>query len=137
MVKRVTFASRSQAENTFGIADCAVISISEPNNFLGLADLKEGWYEVLRMEFDDLDPETCSDHSNKFMTIHQARVIAAFVDSVATNVNSIVVHCKAGVSRSAAVAKWVAERYGLPFDHQYGSYNRHVYKLLDSLEALP
>lgn len=136
MVKRVKFVSRSQAESNLGNADCAVISISEPNSFLGLADLREGWFEVLRMEFDDVDPDTCRDLSNKFMTIHQAHVIAAFVDSVAPNVSSIMVHCKAGVSRSAAVAKWIAERYGLPFDHHYKYYNQHVYKLLDSLEAL-
>lgn len=136
MVKRVKFVSRSQAENTLGIADCALISITEPSSFLGFADLKEGWFEVLRTEFDDVDPATCSDQSNKFMSIHQARVIARFVDSVAPNVSAIMVHCKAGVSRSAAVAKWIAERYGLPFDHHYKYYNQHVYKLLDSLEAL-
>lgn len=136
MIKRVIFVSRSKAENSFGFADCAVISISEPNGFLGFADLKDGWYEVLRTEFDDVDPATCSDPSNKFMTMHQARMIAAFVDSVAPEVNLIMVHCKAGISRSAAVAKWIAERHGLPFDHRYESYNRHVYKLLDSLEPL-
>ena len=136
MIKRVIFVSRSKAENSFGFADCAVISISEPSGFLGFADLKDGWYEVLRMEFDDVTA-TCSDPSNKFMTMHQARVIAAFVDSVAPEVNLIMVHCKAGISRSAAVAKWIAERYGLAFDHHYKSYNAHVYKMLDSLEALP
>lgn len=136
MIKRVIFVSRSKAENSFGSTDCAVISISEPSGFFGFADLKEGFYEVLRSEFDDVDPATCSDQSNKFMTMHQARVIATFVDSVAPEVNLIMVHCKAGISRSAAVAKWIAERYGLPFDHHYKSYNAHVYKLLDSLEAL-
>lgn len=136
MIKRVKFVSRTHAESTLGIGDCAVISITEPSSFLGLADLKGGWFEVLRLEFDDVDPATCSDQSNKFMTIHQARVIVAFVDSVAPNVSSIMVHCKAGISRSAAVAKWIAERYGLPFDHHYKSYNKHVYKLLDSLESL-
>lgn len=136
MIKHVTFASRSKAENTIGISDCAVISITEPSSFLELADLKDGWYEVLRAEFDDVDPETCSDKTYKFMSIHQARVIASFVDSVAPSVSSILMHCKVGVSRSAAVAKWIAERYGLPFDHHYNSYNRDVYKLLDSLEAL-
>ncbi len=138
MVKRVKFVSRSKAESTLGIADCAVISITEPSSFLGFADLREGWFEVLRMEFDDVDPETCFDQSNKFLSTHQARVIAAFVDSVAPNVSLIMVHCKAGVSRSAAVAKWIAERYGLPFDHTYKYYNHHVYKLLssNSLETL-
>ncbi|MBC7750766.1 MAG: dual specificity protein phosphatase family protein [Candidatus Saccharibacteria bacterium] len=136
MVKRVTFVSRTKAENTFDIDDCAVISISEPNSFLGLADLRQGWFEVLRMEFDDVDLATCGNQSNKFMSIHQARVIAAFVDSVAPEVSLIMVHCKAGISRSAAVAKWIAERYGLPFDHTYKYYNQHVYKQLDSLEAL-
>jgi predicted protein tyrosine phosphatase len=138
MVKRVKFVSRTHAESTSGIADCAVISITEPSSFLGLADLKGGWFEVLRLEFDDVDPATCFDETDKFMSIHQAHVIAAFVDSVAPNVSSIMVHCKAGVSRSAAVAKWIAERYELPFDHHYKYYSRHVYKLLssNSLETL-
>ena len=70
MIKRVTFVFRSKAENTIGISDCAVISITEPISFLRLAELKDVLYEVLRAEFDDVDPETFSDKTNKFMSIH-------------------------------------------------------------------
>jgi len=64
------------------------------------------------------------------MTPQHALEIVNFVQAIAPNVEGIMVHCKAGISRSAAVAKWIAEIYQLPFNHAYDYYNKHVYKML-------
>ena len=53
-----------------------------------------------------------------------------FVRLVAPNVEGILVHCKAGISRSAAVAKWICERFDLPFSDRYTQFNQHVYTML-------
>ncbi len=57
------------------------------------------------------------------MTMEDAHAIVNFVHQVA---EGIVVHCRAGISRSAAVSKWIAETYQLPFDHDYQHYNKLV-----------
>jgi hypothetical protein len=56
--------------------------------------------------------------------------ITQFVREVAPGVDGILVHCKAGVSRSAAVAKWIAKQFDVPFNHQYDRYNKFVYDML-------
>jgi len=132
MIERVMFVSRTAAENTVGIPDWAVVSISEPDGAFGMARLLPGWYAIHRVAFHDIDAEI-RDEAYVLMNVGQAADIVAFVESVAPHVSGILVHCKAGISRSAAVAKWIAERYRLQFNHDYSVYNRHVYRLL--LEA--
>lgn len=36
-----------------------------------------------------------------------------------SQIETLIVHCHAGKSRSAAVAKFAAEMFDLPFDHAY------------------
>lgn len=63
-----------------------------------------------------------------------AHSVIEFVTKVdATNCDRVMVHCKAGISRSAAIAKWIALHYYLPFEHNYSQYNRHVFDLLCKL----
>jgi protein-tyrosine phosphatase len=52
-----------------------------------------------------------------------------------SSVEGIMVHCKAGISRSAAVAKYIADKYKLPFNHSYDRYNKQVYGMLIEAEA--
>lgn len=130
MVERVLFVSRSVAENTSGKGDWAVISISEPDSALGDAKLMAGWHAIHRTNFHDVDPMYPCGEPHVLMNRDHAADIVMFVESVAPHVHTILVHCRAGVSRSAAVAKWIAKHYGLPFNHQYSLYNKHVYRLL-------
>jgi predicted protein tyrosine phosphatase len=57
-----------------------------------------------------------------------------FVHRVAPKVVGIVVHCHAGISRSGAVAKWIAEQYKLDFNQDYQLFNKHVYRQLVEAE---
>jgi hypothetical protein len=60
-----------------------------------------------------------------------ARAIIEFVTRCNDEkVEGILVHCYAGISRSAAVAKWVSERHGQSFPAEYAEYNKHVYTTL-------
>lgn len=127
MIEKVMFTNRTTAERFPGVADWAVISISEDAE----AKLMDGWYAIHRVYFHDVDSSSSECNEQVvLMNDQHAHDIVDFVESVAPHVRRVLVHCKAGISRSAAVAKWVAERYDLPFDHGYALYNRHVYRLL-------
>jgi predicted protein tyrosine phosphatase len=127
-LKNVIFTGRDQAEASTGWPHWSVISISGLNP----AVLKDGWHSVLRLEFDDID--VGEEPHILFNESHAERVID-FVTAVQESheVEGILVHCQAGVSRSAAVAKWIAERYGMPFPAKYMLYNKHVYRVLRSV----
>ena len=125
-LKKVIFTDRQSAEGKDGFATWAVISISEPDYYP--ANLQEGWHSVLRLEFHDVDAAfgeyTVFSESNAKSIIEFARKAHEGA------CEGIMVHCKAGISRSAAVAKWIAERYELPFNHGYMLYNKLIYRML-------
>ena len=124
------FVSRTAAENTAGWDNWAVISITEPDSFFGEAKLLHGWYAVNRSCFHDADPARDCGEPRVLMNDKQAIEIVDYAHAVAPHVEGILVHCKAGISRSAAVAKWIAETFGLPFNHRYESFNKYVYEQL-------
>lgn len=129
MIAQVTFLSRHAAENMSGKEGSAIISISEPDFNLGQANLMHGWHAIHRTEFHDIDVWRPNE-SLTLMSSKHAEDIVEFVYSVASDIDHLVVHCTAGISRSAGVAKWIADTFNLPFNHQYALYNRHVYRLL-------
>jgi len=129
MINKILFVGRATAETTTGWNNWAMISISEPVSALGEAKLLKGWHAVHRLEFHDIETER-KDESYVLMSEQQAQDLVNFVHSVASDIEGIIVHCRAGISRSAAVAKWIAEAYGIKFNHEYPHYNKHVYKLL-------
>ncbi len=128
-VERVLFVGKHAAESNMPWPDWAVISITDFDGY-GTADIKKGWHSILRVAFHDVDPARTSDEPDVEMTADHARQIVEFVRNLPTDVKGVMVHCQAGVSRSAAVAKWIAGEFRIPFDGRYDRYNRHVYKLL-------
>lgn len=50
------------------------------------------------------------------------------------SVETFIVHCFLGVSRSAAVAKWINDHYGLDLPHleAYDIHNKRVYQMLEA-----
>lgn len=124
--------SRLQAENLPGSDALAMISITGPDSDEAL--LLVGWKSVLRVAFDDNDPRIVRHKQRKTpripMTEQDALAIVNFVHETAPFVTGIMVHCQGGISRSAAVSKWISAAYKLPFDTNYELYNRHVYRLL-------
>jgi predicted protein tyrosine phosphatase len=91
----------------------------------------DGWHAVHRSEFDDAIPQHGLTKSTILITEEHAMDIVDFVYSIAPQVKGIMVHCKGGVSRSAAVAKWIAITFKLPFNHDYKEYNKFVYHQLN------
>lgn len=136
MISKVIFAGRASAEVCGPFPDWALISIGEPDAANGLPNIKDGWYDVLRLQFHDVDPDMSDAPGGVFqlMTEKDARLIKIFVERVAPDIDVLLVHCAAGISRSAAVAKWIARRYSLSFDGQYKNYNHYVLRLLDEAE---
>lgn len=122
----VLFCSQKEAQERPAWPQWAVISITGSCTYP--ADLKDGWERVLRLEFDDIDTP---EEPYQMFTEQQARDVIEFVqDCTQSGIDGILVHCHAGVSRSAAIAKWIAERYLLPFPSGYMLYNKHVFKVL-------
>lgn len=60
--------------------------------------------------------EYCGLPNNFAPALSHARLVRSFFEAIqeAEEPINVVVHCSAGVSRSAAVALWASERYGVP-----------------------
>jgi len=90
-------------------------------------ELKENEYckAVLTLYFDDIErPE----RGLKRMAPGQAKQIVDFIEAN-KNVDTLLIHCFAGFSRSRAVGVFAREYLGIsPTDDKY--FNNHVYKLL-------
>ena len=80
---------------------------------------------VLTLQFDDFEePES----GVKLMNEEQAMQIIEFLRQY-QNVDTMLIHCFAGRSRSAAVGKFAAELYGVP-EPECPYYNTWVYGIL-------
>ena len=128
-VNRVLFVSKHAAESNMPWPDWAVISITDRDSF-GEAKIKDGWHSILRVHFHDVDPAKPCDEPHILMNEEHARQIVEFVRGLPHEVNGVLVHCQAGISRSAAVAKWISREFGLPFDAGYRAFNQHVFDML-------
>ncbi|MFH0105547.1 hypothetical protein [Pseudomonas aeruginosa] len=115
-----------------------------PSNVISIGS-KGDWYafacdhkRVLRLEFDDVDGYLGSDDFRVFSHI-DAKQIHDFVNECGDE--PIIVHCQAGMSRSAAVAKFLADKRGYTLNLSkpcLGTtqfYNRHVYGTLNLNDA--
>lgn len=130
MLNKVIFVPRFTAEATGPWPDWAIISLTDPGSAFGPVQIKRGWRGILRLEFHDTEADREYEADYQHMQLKDAEKIVEFVRQLAPEIDGIVVHCTAGVARSAAVAKWIAGEYRIPFDAAYDKYNRHVYKLL-------
>jgi protein-tyrosine phosphatase len=125
------FVGRFSAETCGPWSDFAVISLGEPDAAEGAPKIQDGWRDVLRLSFHDITPDTLDvEGAYTLMSDADAQAIVAFVKKVAPEVEGIIVHCRAGISRSAAVAKWICSEYQIPFNRHYDRYNDYVYRLM-------
>lgn len=110
MIRSVDFISKLEAQQLASSQDRAMISI---NGVLAIAPALNRFYRLLSLEFEDVQQ---ADALGAF-TQQQAQTIVDFVAELHAQPKAIelVVHCKAGVSRSAAVARYVADRTGCLF----------------------
>jgi predicted protein tyrosine phosphatase len=126
-ISQVEFVSQENAEERSPQGREGIISITTPD--LGPARLKPGWYPVLWIEFDDL--EEYESGAVLFEKAHANRILG-WLDRNEDRLDRIVVHCRMGVSRSAAVARFIADRYGIEeFDREYDLFNKRVLRMLE------
>jgi predicted protein tyrosine phosphatase len=128
MIREVEYLSQARAENLRPLSREAIISIT--GSGYPKATLRKGWLRVLRLVFDDIDAPF-------FNAVHfdspHAEETLAWLQKVEGKVDKVYVHCHAGKSRSAAVAKFIAELYDIPGGiHVYPHYNQMVYRVLNN-----
>ena len=143
-LESVVFLSREEAEAYVPNSDEAVISINDSLD--DKANLREGWHSVLRLYFLDIDDsclrnglfihklETTTGRKVEDLCFREEHVVAVsrWLAEVSPNVTRIVVHCVAGVSRSAAIAKHIADRSGINLDKEHDGFNTYIYRLLST-----
>lgn len=100
---------------------------SEPNHFKN--DANNGIKAILKVSFEDVDypnPNAISQET--------ANKIAMFIVNNKDNVNDIIVHCEAGISRSAgcaaAILKFFTGDDSKIFDNSYYCPNKTVYRMV-------
>lgn len=124
----VTFLPRDAAERLSADFDFTV-SIMPPGEYARIESPR------LALSFDDT--ETPGNGLLMF-DVAQANTLLAALDTWMTDDGTLLVHCEAGMSRSAAVAQWLADHYGYRLDlHPAGigttaHLNRHVYRTLSA-----
>ena len=127
-VVQVYFTSREIAEALAGRNDVAVISITDP----GSADarLDPGFLKVLRLRFYDAVPADEFQPALPGLFDRQmAQQICAFVTELMASASpvSVLVHCEYGISRSAAVALFVADFCAAPLAAREYAYEANLW----------
>jgi hypothetical protein len=150
--RKVIFINKHQAEILEPPDNAVIISINDSRETE--SDLMDGWSRVLRYYFID---GTYNEDSLRFAGINYKYIYSAYFDAdtahtmrsdiaecIDKGTSIFVIHCHAGRSRSAAIAKYIHETYGyavgndvsqleslVSFDSQlFDQANPLVYKLL-------
>ena len=124
---KVTFVPKHVAEKICGQYD-VVISIMPPGEYADVTG------DIIQLNFDDTEMPCAG---LVMFDVEMAEKVMC-VENFFCDDGDILVHCEAGMSRSAAVAKWLADNYGYELViHPDGVgtdkfYNRHVYRTLDA-----
>ena len=137
----VSYLSEAACVGAEPRSDVAVISITERGR---TAPLSDEWGLVCRVQFADAEWDDAMVQRLHARGIHFDPQKKGFPDSVVAQqlrdmisgierhpgITKILVHCHAWRRRSAAVARYIAQRFNLPFDFDYDGYNRTVLRLL-------
>ncbi len=134
----IVVRNRAEAQHYWTERNHAIVSITDPKSesvtFPGqyATDIKNR-FGIHRTQFFDSDIR----HAKFFdkyppMTEVQATEIWLFVQSVEKEIEELLVHCEAGVSRSASVAAAISRYLGENDDDWFKFYipNRYVYRTL-------
>jgi predicted protein tyrosine phosphatase len=138
MIKEIKAISQVEAEGIDPLEfndSVALISIRDDVHFPIRLSLH--WKHIISLFFSDIDPmnprfDGMKLDETKLFNDKMALQILDFVDSLPPDVEKIIIHCYAGISRSQGVAKFLCEFFNLEFDKEYEDvYNPHVYKKLE------
>lgn len=118
-----------------GVTECpektdtyAAISIQDTYGGGFGFELKKNKYckDVLTLYFDDIEEP---EHGLRLISFPQAIAIVKFIKAHAEDVDTILIHCFAGVSRSRAVGVFAREVLDIPPTDD-DDYNEYVYTIL-------
>ena len=125
-LKELLIFSQRVAERMEPEEFSGMISIRGPNMQVALQD---GWEPLLILEFNDI----VRPFSN-FVAFNErhAHAIISWLDSNLSSLDTLMIHCEQGVSRSKAVGMFVQEYYAshLPKLKNADRYNTLVYSTL-------
>jgi predicted protein tyrosine phosphatase len=129
-LKEAIVLSQSEAERYISHKPYAIISITDCNIEKQPTFMQSQFLMgILRMEFDDVDTHT---EGYTLFNSKQALQILDFVESIKDDIEILVVHCWAGISRSAGVAAAIDDLY-IESDKRWftvKSPNYHVYRTI-------
>jgi len=149
VIKTVAFISQEAMEvHAKPCANTAIISITRQDD--KPAVIKDGFNLILRLQFDDEYEERLGEkigsipdlgddgvilcHGRILPDANHAAAIIDFIENLSCD--HLIVHCHAGVSRSAAVAKFVVGRYGAVLDQandDTSGSNKRLLRLLNKV----
>lgn len=139
MIKSVRFLSRQYTESMPLTEDFIVISITDPKQALAKISNPS---DILRVQFLDITEDLLEPAwENSLFTSEIAKDIASFILNKHKEDKSyhLIVHCEAGVSRSAAVALAAYTMVGCDFPNREEAVipNQLVLKIMSEEIQLP
>jgi len=138
MIRSVDFISRLKAESLRARSDLAIISITEPEADPAVLSCHED--VILRLVFHDVDPGAETTTRWTLFDPSRANEVVRFVRRLHADPQrfDLVTHCRAGISRSAALALFVAADTGCEFPRMpfAGLANKHILTTLENLTGM-
>lgn len=111
--------------------DCVIVSITDIEEKYAKFNRTHKIKDILRLQFNDVCEE---ENKSEYMSDLDAERIVDFVERWKSKVNTIIIHCHAGISRSSAIACGISMYLNgtdIPI-WKSGNYNPniHCYKLM-------
>lgn len=115
----------------YDIGSYVMISITDPESSLAKVDAVQDCVDILRLQFHDVDRDMNNPVIKMFQP-SQAKEILQFVSKWSDSVGLFVVHCEAGISRSAGVAAALTKCCGDNDSEFFQRFhpNRYVYSMI-------
>lgn len=143
MVSSIQFIPARELKKRIPAHDTAVISIHDSDSPIAAGIPTLGWGLFEDVGFDDAayNIEQMKTYGSEFWTyfdgcaskVHALKILVAFKRiNESHDIEHIIVQCDAGVSRSAAVAKFYAEKYNLELEGDTTRANSLVTQLLQN-----
>ncbi len=134
MIRSITFMSQKNAEAEPVRPDLAIISITTPGAF----PAKVKAPHLLRLEFHDVEE---GHEPWIWFSDEQADIVTAWLRTLHSHADAVdlLVHCKAGISRSAAIALYAYEIAKCEFPRRRfaGFANRSMLRKLEQRHGTP